>query len=49
MIEAHEERALRDQTLQDGCLALLDRCRAEGLRIGVITGTDSAWNTGPLT
>ena len=37
VVEAHEQRALREQALQDGALGLLRRCRDEGIRIAVLT------------
>lgn len=41
IIEAHEERALRDQALQPGCLQMLARCRAAKLRMGLVTRNSS--------
>jgi HAD superfamily hydrolase (TIGR01549 family) len=37
IVEAHEERALREQELQDGALELLARCRDADIRTGVLT------------
>jgi HAD superfamily hydrolase (TIGR01549 family) len=37
IIEAHEEAALHRQELQEGCAELLEACRANGMRIGVLT------------
>jgi len=37
IIEAHEERALHEQTLQDGCLELLRKCRNHSLKVGLVT------------
>jgi HAD superfamily hydrolase (TIGR01549 family) len=37
VIEAHEERALEEQELQAGCLALLEKCVRCDIRLGVVT------------
>jgi HAD superfamily hydrolase (TIGR01549 family) len=41
IIEAHEEKARRDQELQPGCLRMLARCRTAGLRTGLVTRNSS--------
>ena len=37
VVRRHEEEAMRNQTLQDGTSALLERCRRERIRVGVVT------------
>lgn len=37
VIEVHEERAMREQSLQTGAVELLARCRQEAVRLGLLT------------
>jgi HAD superfamily hydrolase (TIGR01509 family) len=37
IIEAHEARAMHEQQLQPGAQALLQHCRRDGIRLGVVT------------
>lgn len=41
VVEAHERRALEEQTLQEGCLEFLEKCRDHGLRVGLVTRNSS--------
>lgn len=37
IVEAHEERAMQEQELQDGAESLLAKCRENSIKVGVVT------------